>query len=63
MNTSYDYSDSRTVMEAVDRAMKAYFDTDDWVRERNKRLPGHGNKTYWFMSQPLGPEAENELAQ
>ena len=39
MTTSYDYSDSKTVMEAVGRAMRAYFDTDDWVNERNKRLP------------------------
>ena len=63
MKTSYDDSEPRTVMEAVDRAMRAYFDTDNWVQERNRRLPGHSNKSYWFMSQGLGPEAESELVQ
>ena len=33
-------------MRAVDAAMKRYFESDDWLRERNKLFPGRNQHRF-----------------
>ena len=34
-------------MRAIDAAMRQYFESEDWLRQRDKAFPGLGRQ-YWF---------------
>ena len=36
-------------VRAIDLAMQHYFESEDWVRARNKKSPGPGGH-YWFQT-------------
>ena len=39
-NASLDSEEAARQMEAIDAAMKQYFETEDWIAKRNKVFPG-----------------------
>lgn len=43
-----DDSTPTEVMEAIDEAMRRYFETDKWLVARNKQFPGSPESKYYF---------------